>query len=60
MHEIVASSQLSLRAWPVLKVDQAWSYVKNMPEDADKLFLYEKFAPFGAIHSVKVGNEYVC
>lgn len=38
-----------------------------MPEDADKLFLYEKFAPFGAIHSVKVcayislhASVYVC
>lgn len=29
-------------------------YIKNMPENADRLFLYEKFAPFGAIHSVKV------
>uniref|UniRef100_A0A7S0X196 RRM domain-containing protein n=1 Tax=Chlamydomonas leiostraca TaxID=1034604 RepID=A0A7S0X196_9CHLO len=29
-------------------------YVRNMPDDAGKLWLYEKFAPFGAIHSVKV------
>lgn len=29
-------------------------YVKNMPPLADKLFLYEKFAPFGAILSVKI------
>ena len=30
-------------------------YVKNLPPDADRLFLYEKFAPFGAVVSVKVG-----
>ena len=29
-------------------------YVKNLPQDADKLYLYEKFAPFGGISSVKV------
>lgn len=29
-------------------------YVKNLPADADKCFLYEKFAPYGAIMSVKV------
>lgn len=29
-------------------------YVKNLPADADRLFLYEKFAPHGAIYSVKV------
>ncbi|GAX80990.1 hypothetical protein CEUSTIGMA_g8425.t1 [Chlamydomonas eustigma] len=29
-------------------------YVKNLPPDADRLFLYEKFAPFGAILSVKI------
>lgn len=29
-------------------------YVKNLPPEADKLFLYERFAPFGAIVSVKV------
>ncbi|MEW5297172.1 MAG: hypothetical protein WDW36_000397 [Sanguina aurantia] len=29
-------------------------YVKNLPLNADKLFLYERFAPFGAILSVKV------
>lgn len=28
-------------------------YVKNLPHDADKLYLYEKFAPYGAITSVK-------
>jgi RNA recognition motif-containing protein len=27
---------------------------QNLPPDADKLFLYEKFSPFGAILSVKV------
>jgi len=31
-----------------------------MPDDADKLYLYEKFAPFGAIHSVKVRPLTVC
>lgn len=31
-------------------------YVRNMPDNTDKLFLYEKFAPFGAILSVKVGG----
>lgn len=29
-------------------------YVRNIPLDADRLYLYEKFAPFGAIRSVKV------
>ena len=29
-------------------------YVKNLPPEADKLFLYEKFAPYGGISSVKV------
>ena len=29
-------------------------YVKNLPQDADKLYLYEKFAPYGGISSVKV------
>ncbi|KAI8472332.1 MAG: hypothetical protein J3K34DRAFT_503931 [Monoraphidium minutum] len=28
-------------------------YVKYLPETADRLFLYERFAPFGAVHSVK-------
>lgn len=35
-------------------------YVKNLPPLADKLFLYEKFAPFGAILSVKVSALYAC
>lgn len=29
-------------------------YVKNLPPEADKLYLYEKFAPYGGISSVKV------
>ena len=29
-------------------------HVGNMPADADKLYLYERFAPHGAIVSVKV------
>ncbi|KAL4430958.1 hypothetical protein ABPG75_006214 [Micractinium tetrahymenae] len=29
-------------------------YIKGMPEDADKLWLYEKFARFGGISSVRV------
>ena len=29
-------------------------YIKGMPEDADKLWLYEKFARFGGICSVRV------
>ncbi len=29
-------------------------YVKNLPPEADKLFLYEKFAPFGAIQGLKL------
>ena len=29
-------------------------YVKNLPQDADKLYLYEKFSPYGGISSVKV------
>lgn len=32
-------------------------YIKNLPTDADKLFLYEKFSPYGAILSVKVLND---
>ena len=30
-------------------------YIKNLPPEADKLFLYERFAPHGGIASVKVG-----
>lgn len=29
-------------------------YIKNLPPEADKLFLYQRFAPHGAIQSVKV------
>ena len=29
-------------------------YVKNLPQEADKLFLYERFAPHGAILGIKV------
>lgn len=29
-------------------------YIKGLPEDADKLWLYEKFARFGGIHSVRI------
>lgn len=29
-------------------------YIKGMPEDADKLWMYEKFARFGAILSVRI------
>lgn len=32
-------------------------YVKNLPPEADKLFLYEKFAPHGAIASVRVMTD---
>lgn len=32
-------------------------YVKNLPAETDRLFLYEKFAPHGAIHSVKVLSD---
>jgi RNA recognition motif-containing protein len=28
--------------------------LQNLPSDADKLFLYERFCPYGAILSVKV------
>jgi RNA recognition motif-containing protein len=31
--------------------------LQNLPTDADKLFLYEKFSPYGAILSVKVLND---
>lgn len=31
--------------------------LQNLPVDADKLFLYEKFSPYGAILSVKVLND---
>ncbi|KAK9849372.1 hypothetical protein WJX84_011388 [Apatococcus fuscideae] len=29
-------------------------YVKNLPQEADKLYLYERFAPHGAILGIKV------
>ena len=29
-------------------------YVKNLPQEADKLFLYERFAPHGAILGIKL------
>lgn len=32
-------------------------YIKNLPANADKLFLYERFAPYGAILSVKVLHD---
>ena len=32
-------------------------YVKNLPAETDRLFLYERFAPHGAIHSVKVLSD---
>ena len=32
-------------------------YVKNLPPEADRLFLYERFAPHGAIHSVKILSD---
>lgn len=32
-------------------------YVKNLPVEADRLFLYEKFAPHGAVHSVKILSD---
>ena len=31
-------------------------YIKNLPPETDKLFLYERFAPHGSIASVKVGG----
>lgn len=39
---------------PQVTLSVASLYVKNLPLDADRLFLYEKFAPYGAILSVKV------
>lgn len=35
-------------------VDEVLLCLQNLPPDADKLFLYEKFSPYGAILSVKV------
>lgn len=32
-------------------------YVKNLPAEADRLFLYERFAPHGAVHSVKILSD---
>eukprot|EP00803_Ostreobium_quekettii_P003478 evm.model.scf_39.6 EVM.evm.TU.scf_39.6 scf_39:44866-46137(-) len=29
-------------------------YVRNLPVEADKLYMYEKFAPYGAVSSVKL------
>jgi len=31
-------------------------YIKNLPPEADKLYLYEHFARFGGISSVKVAS----
>ena len=31
-------------------------YIKNLPPGADKLYLYERFARFGAVLSVKVNS----
>jgi RNA recognition motif-containing protein len=39
---------------PQVSLSVASLYIKNLPLDANRLFLYEKFAPYGAILSVKV------
>mmetsp|Transcript_38000 Transcript_38000/g.84623 ORF Transcript_38000/g.84623 Transcript_38000/m.84623 type:complete len:438 (+) Transcript_38000:224-1537(+) len=41
-------------ALPAASLPVASLYVRNLPPEADKVFLYEKFSPFGAILSVKV------
>jgi RNA recognition motif. (a.k.a. RRM, RBD, or RNP domain) len=32
-------------------------YIKNLPPEADKLYLYERFAPHGPISSVKASSR---
>lgn len=39
---------------PLTNLSPASLYVRNIPLDSDRLYLYEQFAPFGAIRSVKV------
>lgn len=55
---LLANAGLLHKATPVgngLFIPKSSSlYVKNLPGDADKCFLYERFAPYGAIMSVKV------
>lgn len=48
-----AGSQLQ----PSLHSTPCSLYVKNLPIEADRLFLYEKFAPHGAVHSVKILSD---
>ncbi len=42
---------------PTLQSTPCSLYVKNLPAEADRLFLYEKFAPHGAVHSVKILSD---
>ncbi|KAK9908116.1 hypothetical protein WJX75_002897 [Coccomyxa subellipsoidea] len=44
-------------ATPGAQQQRASLYIKNLPPDADKLYLYERFARFGAILSVKIMTE---
>ncbi|GMH40562.1 hypothetical protein BSKO_08466 [Bryopsis sp. KO-2023] len=37
-----------------LRKNAASIYVAKLPPDADRLFLYEKFAPFGGVSSVRI------
>ena len=42
---------------PALQSTPCSLYVKNLPAEADRLFLYERFAPHGAVHSVKILSD---
>jgi hypothetical protein len=50
----VLDTLASLAASPQLSCSL---YIKNLPANADKLFLYERFAPYGAVLSVKVLHD---
>lgn len=50
LHELIHKLSDSLEVQKAV----ASVYVAKLPQDADRLFLYEKFAPFGAVSSVRV------
>jgi RNA recognition motif-containing protein len=42
---------------PVVAMSPVSLYIKNLPPEADKLFLYEHFAPHGPVLSVRILND---
>jgi RNA recognition motif-containing protein len=52
-----AQQQAYLQPAPMAAPQPTSLYVKNLPADADKLFLYEHFAPHGGINSVRVRSR---